>query len=118
MGASPAFMSLRRLLAAFVGLALLWAPVALQNGTAMASAPADHSEQMMAEGHCDEGQGDDQPGHAFGKACCALMCMGIETPPLAVAAPQGLIRAPALPALRPSGPGFLAELPTPPPRRA
>ncbi|OYX16849.1 MAG: hypothetical protein B7Z07_01710 [Sphingomonadales bacterium 32-67-7] len=108
-------MSLRRLLTAVVALSLLWAPVALQNGAALATAPADHSEQIV-KGHCGGDTGSDKSGHASGKACCAAMCMGIETQPLAAAEPHALIGAPALTAVRRGGTGFLAELPTPPPR--
>lgn len=117
-------MSLRRLLSAFVALALLWGPVALQNGAAMASAPSNHGAQMMAKGHCDEPMASDsgQPdgnksGHKSGKACCTAMCMAVEAPPLAAFEPMPLIGTPPLPTLRSDGPGFLVELPTPPPRR-
>src|SRR5690606_28187570 len=125
MRASSAIMSLRRLLAALVALALFWGPVALQNGAAMASAPADHGAQMMANGHCDEAvAGDssgepqrDKAGHAPGKACCTAMCMAIEVPPLAAIEPMALFGTPPLPALRSDGTGVLVDLPTPPPRR-
>jgi hypothetical protein len=98
---------------------MLWAPVALQNGSAMATAPSNHSEQMIESGHCDEGKKADGEGsHATGQPCCAAMCMGIEAFAVAQVEPQSLIGVPTLPSIAADGPSFLADLPTPPPRTA
>ena len=112
-------MTLRRLSAMMIAVAMLVAPVGLASGSAMAMVPAsDHHAQAMDSGHCDdeptptnEGQSDEQP-------CCAAMCTAIA---MAAAGPVEPL-APAASPDRPSrfGPGhsFLAELPTPPPRLA
>ena len=102
-----------------IAIAMMFAPVGLASGSAMAMAPtAEHHAQMMDSGHCDEqpvpsndSQSDEQP-------CCAAMCTAIAVAPAGPAEPLTPGASPDRPS--PSGPGhsFLAELPTPPPRFA
>ena len=97
-------MSPRRLLWALVALAMLWGPLALQSGGAMAMAPSDH-----------HGQQDDQ---SAGHACCVALLTAIEASSGPTLEPHALTGVPAQHPILEDGPGFLAELPTPPPRRA
>lgn len=112
-------MGFRRFLVALAAFTMLWAPVALQNGSAMATAPSDHSEQMIESGHCDEGKkADDEGSDATGQSCCAAMCMAIEAFLVAPVEPQELVGVLGLPSISADGPSFLADFPTPPPRTA
>lgn len=101
-----------------MAFALLWAPVALQSGAAMAMAPPDHDGRMIAQGHCDEsGAGDESDPHA-GMPCCAGMGIALEanlTP--SIVEPGTVPGTPERPAIGQDGASYLAELPTPPPRR-
>lgn len=117
MSAHLSRMTLRRFLAALAALALVWAPLALQGGAAMATAPADHHAQMMQGGDCHDKQSD-QKGHSSGKVCCAAMCTAIVVPPVVTLEPAPLAGSTSGTSLAESGPSYLAELPTPPPRLA
>ena len=111
-------MSPRRLLWALVALAMLWGPLALQSGGAMAMAPSDHHGQMLEKGHCDpEGAGKENDGSA-GHACCVAVFTAIEAPSGPTVEPHAVSGIPAQQPIWEAGPSFLAELPTPPPRRA
>ena len=109
-------MSLRLLLAILTGLALSFAPLGLQNGSAMAMGPGDHQMQMMESGHCDGQPAKDNHSKSSAMSCCAAMCTALAVAPMAPAGPLVLESSAERPALEQSGHGFLAELPTPPPR--
>ena len=111
-------MSPRRLLWALVALAMLWGPVALQGGGVMAMAPSDHHGQMLAKGHCDTGAAGEQDDQSAGHACCVALLTAIEASSGPTLEPHALTGVPAQHPILEDGPGFLAELPTPPPRRA
>lgn len=103
------------MLAAF---AMLFAPLAMQSGVAMAAMPMQHGE-MAQSGHCgseDDGGGDERTGAMT--QCCVAMCSAVA--PLGVPSIEPLAyHAPMLAAFRPAAHRlFLAELPTPPPRAA
>jgi len=109
-------VSIPRLFAILVAVAMLFAPVAMQSGSAMAAMPSDHHSEMTSSGHCggqpakhDGQQRPDMP-------CCAAMCApsvlptqaGSELLPFASLA--AVPDAPAFPR------GVLSEISTPPPR--
>ena len=111
-------MSPRRLLWALVALAMLWGPVALQSGGAMAMAPPDHQGQMIEKGHCDTEAAGEQDGKSAGHACCIALLTAIEASSGPILEPHAFGGLPGRQLLPDDGPDFLAELPTPPPRRA
>ena len=110
-------MSPRRLLWALVALAMLWGPVALQS-SAMAMAPSDHHSQMLEKGHCDTEKAGEQNDQSAGHACCVAFLTAIEASSGPTLEPHALPGVPGQQLILDDGPGFLAELPTPPPRRA
>lgn len=109
-------MSIRKLFALLVALAVLFAPGV--TGAAMAAAP-DHHMQVMEAGHCEAPPSS--AGHhdkMGGKSCCISMCMAVAIAPTARAIDHEVAHAPAtfvIPALHLA---YLAEIATPPPRRA
>ena len=110
-------MSLRSLFSVLLAVAMLFAPVGLFGGAAMAMAPGSHHQAAeMERGHCDEQPAPAEDNQPDEQPCCAAMCTAIAVSP---AGPSGQLAAPAS-LLRPSPPsanhGFLAKLPTPPPR--
>ena len=111
-------MGLRLFLAILTGFALLFAPVGLQSGSAMAMAPEDHQLQMTQSGHCGERPVKDQHSKSPAMTCCAAMCTALAIPPMSSAHAPFAERMTARPGAEHSGPSFLAELPTPPPRLA
>lgn len=110
-------MSPRRLLWALVALAMLLGPVALQSG-AMAMAPADHHGQMLEKGHCDSEEAGEQTDQSASHACCVALFTAIEASSGPTLEPHAFPGAPGQQLILEDGPSFLAELPTPPPRRA
>lgn len=112
-------MSLRLLFAMLIAVAMLFAPLAMQSGAAMAMAPApDHHAQMMEGGHCGGQPATHHDGKAMDKSCCAAMCAAVAIAPALRVEPHALapeVERPGLDLFRRS---FLAELPTPPPRFA
>ena len=110
-------VSLRPLFAILIAFAMLFAPLAMRSGSAMAMAPADHHAQMMDKGHCG-GQPAGKDGKAAEKSCCVAMCTAISVTPTASLEPHAFHSQVDRPALSQSLHGFLAKLPTPPPRRA
>lgn len=129
-------VSIRRLLALFVAVAVLFAPALTRAGAAFAAVP-DHQMQMMAGGHCasppsaaaqDASAGNDEPagdhhkppGHdkAGGKNCCISMCMAVALPPPRVEADVAAHGTTATYALVNQYQGRITEIATPPPRLA
>ena len=112
-------MWLSRLSAIIIAVAMLFAPVGMASGSAVAMAPAsEHHAQAMEGGHCEdppppnnESQSDEQP-------CCAAMCTAIAVAPVGPVEPLAPAASPDRPSLSGPGHSFLAELPTPPPRPA
>lgn len=111
-------MSLRPLFAMMIAVAMLFAPLAMQSGSAMAMAPADHHAQMMESGHCGEQPAKDHDGKSIEKSCCVAMCTAIAVAPTTAIEPHALASSVERPALTQFHHSFLAELPTPPPRLA
>lgn len=112
-------MSLRPLLAVLIGLAMLIAPLGAIGGGAMAQGPAaGHHGQMMDSGHCDDQPGTGKDGKSGSKSCCIAMCAAVAIIAVGPAEPHALGSSTERPSLASFDPGFLTELPTPPPRLA
>lgn len=110
-------VSVSKLLALLIAVAMLFAPLSVQGGAAMAAMPSDHHAQMT-EGHCGEQPTKSADRESDGKSCCLATCAAIAVAPFTPLAPHAFVRGIDRPAPEQSGPSFLAELPTPPPRVA
>lgn len=116
MGIWPA-MVFRALIATLIALAMAFAPLVTPGAAAAAAPAAGQHVRVMDSGHCDERQtGEQEQGPV--DQCCVATCSAT-----ALAAPLGLdyaLAATVLPIGPPdaSGHGYLADLPTPPPRFA
>ncbi len=110
-------VSLRPIFAILIAVALLFAPFAMQSGSAMAAAPGDHHAQMKDKGHCGD-QPVEGEGKMTGKSCCIAMCTGIAVTVAAPVEALAFARIADLPALIVFHHSYLAKLATPPPRRA
>ena len=110
-------VSLRPLFATLVAAAMLLAPLAMQSGTAMAMAPADHHAQMMEKGHCGDQPATGEDGK-MGKSCCVAMCMGVAVTAAVHIEPLAFERMMDRPSPEVFRHSYLAKLATPPPRGA
>ncbi len=112
-------MSLRPLFGMLIAFAMLFAPLGLGSGSAMAMAPsADHHAQMMDSGHCGERPAKGDHDKAPDKSCCVAMCAAVTVAPSASVEPYFFPQSIERPSLVRFDHSFLAELPTPPPRLA
>lgn len=109
-------VSLSKLFAILIAAAMLFAPFAMQSGMAMAAMPSDHYAQMMEKGQCEGQPAGDSKGTE--KPCCAAMCAAIAFATNAPVEPAAFSRSVQRPSLKQTLHGFLAKLPTPPPRLA
>lgn len=101
-----------------IAAAMLFAPLAMQSGSAMAMAPADHDAQMMDNGHCADQPAKGEDGKMMSKSCCVAACAGVAvtaTMPIESLAFARMVERPSLEVFHHS---YLAKLATPPPRRA
>ena len=108
-------LSIHRLFAIFVALAVLLAP----SVPSAVMAASHHNLQMMEAGHCDAPASSS--GHhdkMNGKSCCISICTGAavapNSPELDYAVPPAL----AVFVVAPFHLSCLGEIATPPPRRA
>jgi hypothetical protein len=112
-------MSIRPLLAILIALAMLFAPIAGGSGEVMAMPPAaDHHAQVVEGGHCGEQPAKSDDGKTDEMSCCIAMCTAVALAPVEPIGPQAMASAVDQPSLVQPVHGFLAELPTPPPRLA
>lgn len=109
-------MSVRRLFAALIALAVLFAPALTRVGEAYAAVP-DHHTQMMTKGHCESPPDKNQEKPAD-NSCCFQLCLAVATALSAPADRQPLLGSTETPALQSFLVGIPAELATPPPRAA
>jgi len=122
-------MSIRKLLALVLAVAVLVAPALTRAGEAFAAVPG-HQLQMMEGGHCTAAPSADRSGtatnpekssghdQAAGKSCCMSMCMAVAIAPPAME-PAIMIHGPGPTfALAHQYHGRITEIATPPPRRA
>lgn len=114
MSAYAASVSIRKLFAVLVALAVFVAPSV--NGAAMA-ASTHHTMQMMEAGHCEAPPSSGDHRHKMdGKSCCISMCMAVAVVP-AVPAETTTLRQPVAQFAPPKAyHGLPAEIATPPPR--
>ena len=111
-------MSLSKLFAILIALAVLMAPAFSRLGEASAALSGEHHQQMMQGGHCQSPEpapGDHEKAPA--NSCCISMCMGLA---VASQAGQDGNPAPALAtfAVRSLHLSYLGEIATPPPKSA
>lgn len=112
-------MSLRPLFSVLLGIAMLFAPLVVSGGQAMAVVPAaDHLARTMDNGHCADQPADGDQGTTQDDGCCTAMCSGIAITPATPIEPHGFTQVAQRPAPDQLQRSFLAELPTPPPRLA
>jgi len=104
-------VSIRRLFAILLALAVLFAPAV----TASASAAEPSHDMRMRVGHC-QGLMPGSPDKNAGKTCCISICMGVALSPLAPEAETSVQIASPVFAAPLSLTGQPTELPTPPPR--
>jgi len=111
-------VTLRPFFAILIAAAMLFAPLAMQSGSAMAAMPADHHGLTTDESHCADQPANDAEDKSTGQSCCVAMCTAIAVAPLTSSAPMAFAQIVEQPGLYRVGFGFVAKLPTPPPRRA
>lgn len=118
MGCIAPNVSIPKFFAILIAAAMLFAPFAMQSGSAMAATPSDHHARMMDSGHCEGQPATDQDNESADMPCCAAMCAAIAVAPVSAAEPAAFACSLERPSLKQSLHGFLAKLPTPPPRLA
>ena len=107
-------MSLRPFFAMLFAVAMLFAPLAIQDGGAMATAPAaDHHANMREPGHCGDQPSKSQGTQPDDQSCCAAMCTAIAVAPTSLE-PHALAASAERPSLTHFHHGFMAELPDTP----
>ena len=111
-------VNIRFLFAMLIAAAMLFAPMAMQEGRAMAAATSPHHGQSMEAEHCGEQPATGQDGEAADKPCCVGMCTAIAVDLVAPAELAAFERTAEPPMIEKFGRSFLTELATPPPRRA
>ena len=111
-------VSLRPLFAILIAFAMLFAPFAMQTGSAMAMTPANHQSQMMEKGHCGDQPAKGKDGKAMDKSCCVAMCAAVAVTAVSPVEPLAFGRIVDRPSLAQFHHSYLAKLATPPPRRA
>lgn len=114
---SPA-VSIRRLFAALMAVAVLLGPV-FTHASAAAAAVPDHQMQMMESGHCKPAQSDssdEQTNDAM--TCCIALCSAVPAAPPAPLGESALEPVATVVAVDAMHLSYLGEIATPPPRRA
>jgi len=111
-------VNLRPFFAILIAVAMLFAPLAMQSGSAMAAMPADQHSQKMEKSHCGDQPSKGAEQKSTGKSCCVATCTAIAIAPLSSSAPMMFLRVVGQSGLYRAGLSFLAKLPTPPPRPA
>ena len=109
-------MSVRRLFAVLIALAVFLAPTMTRFSEAYAAVP-DHHSQMMTKGHCEKAP-DEEQEQPVKISCCVQTCMAVAAEPAAPLSPPPILGSAKIPDLH----SFLirapAEIATPPPRAA
>ena len=123
MSAYSASMSVRKLFAVLLAVAVLFAPMVTGISAAVAAVP-DHQMQMMSTGHCKSASSSNDSNEPSGKdaksgkSCCMAMCIAVTPAPAANDAWQPLVGVATVSVLKPFLIGLPAEIATPPPRTA
>lgn len=118
MGSISPAVSTTKLFAILIAAAMLFAPFAMQSGAAMAAMPSGQHAQMMGKGHCEEQPATDKTGKSAEMACCPAMCAAVAVVISSPVEPALFARGIERPTLAQFQHGFVAKLPTPPPRLA
>ena len=114
---SPA-VSIQRLFAVLMAVAVLLGPVLTHAGAAAAAVP-DHQMQMMESGHCEPLQSDptdEQTTDAM--TCCIALCSAVPAAPPAPLGETALEPVATVVAVDAGHLSYLGEIATPPPRHA
>lgn len=109
-------VSISKISALLIALAMLFAPVVMQSGAAMAAAPSGPHAQMMSEGHCEAPADADENDALPEKSCCAAMCNAVALSAREPGLERALAALPAIPHAIGRYRGILDEISTPPPR--
>ena len=117
MSTYSSLMSIRKLFAILVAIAVLFAPSLTGAGMAQAAVP-EHHAQMMEKGHCDPASDGKQNKAAEKTSCCGAMCMAVAVTSGANSVTNGLLGNGPVSRLHSFRTGSPAELATPPPRAA
>ena len=112
-------MTIQKLFAILVALAVVFAPAFTRAGEAFAAVP-DHHTQLMEAEHCQDGAArSESEGEAAAESCCVSMCTAVAVTFTSVTSardvimhPPAIFRAPTFVV------GIPAEIATPPPRLA
>lgn len=113
---SPA-LSIRKLFAIFVALAVLFAPAA-SRATAAIAGVSDHELMMEQTGHCRMPSGSADHRKGADKTCCISMCMAATVNDLAPSADEFFTQITPVPMIPTLHIGCLGDIATPPPRLA
>ena len=113
IGSGMAVKSLLMLLLAF---AIALAPFAISNGAAAAVSAVTHNAQMNEPGHCSGEESGNGEEKATDQSCCIASCAPVAVAPLLPRLSHEISGNAARTSHATFGHGFLAELPTPPPR--
>lgn len=115
-------MSINRIIALLLAVAVLLAPALTRAGEARAAAP-DHHARMVASGHCEPDKavadaGKDRSSHhdEASKDCCLATCTAFAVQAAAATVDEEAHKSLALFAAPLFHAGTPAELATPPPR--
>jgi hypothetical protein len=111
-------VSIRKLFAILIALAVLIAPSVTYAAMPVAAAP-HHDMRMMDMGHCQmlPSKSNDHD-KTDGKSCCMSMCMAVAVAPFTPADAVEPKHSVAYFAVSQSWHGYLGEIATPPPRAA
>jgi hypothetical protein len=109
-------VSFRRFLAMLFAVAMIFAPLGMPAGQAMAAPMAVHHDKMAMPDHCGASPDQHKSGKAIDHGCCAAMCLGITMSPALPDEQLAYARIALRPAADQFRRGFLAEIATPPPR--
>ena len=109
-------VSISRLFAILIAAAMLFAPFAMQSGSAMAAMPSDHHSQTMSKDHCEGQPTTEKDTKSAEKDCCAAMCAASALPTQARPGEVKFSRLLAVPGTVTLYRGILSEISTPPPR--
>lgn len=117
MRAVAATVSIRKLFAVFIALAVLFAPAVSRASAAFAGMP-DHELMMEQIGHCQMPAGSADHEKGAGKTCCISMCMAVTINGSVSSDHDVVEHVSPISSIRTLHLGYLGEIATPPPRRA
>ena len=112
-------MRFRAFVAVLLAFAMLFAPLVATSGSAMGMAPsAEHHGRTMESRECGDQRTDGDHDKSPEKPCCIAMCAAVAIAPSSFVEQHVFPRSDERASLVQLAHGFLAELPTPPPRLA